>query len=206
MSSRLKFLFGLAAYTVVLRLMPYFVLTNHDHTTNPIAAYYPWNFMPLMALCLYSGATVKNRFLAVATPLIAQFATDAGILAFTGKYSNGFPNEIWAVYVSYILAVFLGAGLWQRSWPLRAVDALGRGILGEVIFFVVTNFAYFTVQTEHPHTAAGLITCYIAAIPFAGRAFLSTMFYSVLFFSPAAERAAGETLHSPDPLNQAQLP
>jgi hypothetical protein len=198
MPSRQKLLFGMVMFTVVLRLLPYLILQNHDHTTYPMAWFYPWNFMPLTALCLYSGATVANRWRSLAIPMFVLLFSDLCIWATTGDYRTAFPTDGWSVFVCYLLAVLLGQGLDKRSGPLKAFDALGRGILAEVIFFVVTNFAYFLVQTDYPHTSAGLIACYVAAIPFCVRSFLSTMFYSVLFFSPLTEMSAG-TSRQPQP-------
>ncbi len=191
MPSRMKFLIGLVAFTVVLRLLPY-LLTTYDAVINPSAYYYPWNFIPLTAVCLYSGAYVADRRWAVVLPLLALLISDLGIWAFTGHFSMGFPSDRWSAYVCGLITVFLGSGLASRAWPLRAFDALGRGMLAEVIFFAVSNFAYFVVQTDLPHTPAGLIACFVAAIPFAGKSFASTAFYSVLLFSPLAIRAAGQ--------------
>ncbi len=191
MPPRLKFLVGLVSFTVVLRLLPY-ILTAYDQTVDPGVIFYPWNFMPLMAFCLYSGAYVADKRWSMVPPLLALFISDLGIWAATGQFSRAFPSDSWTVYVCHMITVLLGSGLNQNAWPARGFNALCRGMLAETIFFVVTNFAYFCGQTDLPHTATSLVACYVAAIPFAGRSFVSTAFYSVLLFSPLAVRAASQ--------------
>ena len=60
---------GLIAFTVVLKLLPY-AIKSDDVQVDPGAIYYPWNFMPLTALCLYSGAYVTNRRWSIGLPLL----------------------------------------------------------------------------------------------------------------------------------------
>ena len=192
MPARTKFVRGLVAMTAALRLTPY-LLTAYDAKVDPTVLFYPWNFMPLMALCLYSGAYVTNRRLSVVLPILALLISDLGIWAVTGEFSWAFPSDRWSAYVCNTIAIFMGRGLSSRTWPVRGLDAFGRGIAAEVLFFIVTNFAYFTVQSDLPHSLSGLVACYVAAIPFAWKSFASTAFYSVLLFSPVAVRAAGES-------------
>lgn len=188
MSSRLKFLLGLFMFTIVLRLLPY-MLTNYDANHDSSAVFYPWNFSPLMAVCLFSGAFMADRRMRFGLPLLALLVSDLGIWAVTGQFSWAFPSDRWSAYVCTAIAVLLGQGLNRQSGASRAVAAVGRGVFAEVLFFVVTNFVYFWTQTAAPHAAAGLVACYVAAIPFAGKSFASSIFYSFLLFSPLADRA-----------------
>jgi hypothetical protein len=207
MPARAKFLIGLVVFTVVVRVLPA-LLTHYDVKLDSSVIFYPWHFMPLMAVCLYSGATMTDRRYAIGMPLLALIASDLVLWLITGQSFWTVPMAGWSpagafcmatlsFLVSafcYVIAIYLGKGVNRRPWPLRGLDAFGRGMLSEAIFFLLTNFVYFLSQTtDHPHTAAGLIACYVAAIPFAGRSFASTAFYSVLLFSPLAVRASGET-------------
>lgn len=185
MSSAVKFLCGLVVFTIVLRLTPY-VLTKYDVHVASSTMFYPWNFLPLTAACLYAGAYISDRRFQIGLPLLALLISDIGIWGLTGQFAWGFPSDRWAVYVCFMITIALGSGLGRRAWPLRSMDAFARGMLAETIFFVVTNFAYFLVQNDLPHTSEGLITCYLAAIPFAGKSFASTAIFSLLLFSPLA--------------------
>lgn len=192
MTSRVKFLVGLMAFTIVLRLIPY-VLTNYDIKLDPQAIFYPWNFSPLMAISLYAGATISDRRLRFGLPLLTLILSDLAIWAVTGEFSWAFPSGYWSSYLCNMIAVLMGTGLRQLNGTSRMVAGIGCGISAEVIFFVVTNFVYFWTQTDLPHTLAGLNACYIAAIPFATKSFQSTLFYSALLFSPLLNRSEQKT-------------
>ncbi len=187
MSSRVKFLLSLFSFTIVLRLLPY-VLTNYDVKLDSSVVFYPWNFSPMIAVCLYSGAFMSDRRMRFGLPLLALLVSDLGIWAVTGEFSWAFPGDRWAAYLCTAFAVVIGQGLSRRSEALRPVAAVACGLFAEVLFFVVTNFVYFWTQTAAPHTTAGLVACYFAAIPFAKTSFVSSIFYAFLLFSPLADR------------------
>jgi hypothetical protein len=176
---------GLVVFTIALRLVPY-ALNSYNFHLNPSVMLYPWNFVPLMSVSLFCGAYVADRRWALGLPLVAQFIHQVAIWMLTGKLEWAFQQDSWSIYLCYALAVFFGQGLNAKPWPMRGLQAVGRGLFCEAVFFVVTNFAYFLVQTKLPRTTAGLVECYGEAIPFALKAFASTAFYSLLLFSPLA--------------------
>ena len=185
MSSAVKFLTGLVVFTIVLRVMPY-VLTEYNLNVTSTTLFYPWNFVPLTAACLYSGAYVSDRRFRIGLPLLALLISDLGIWGVTGQFAWAFPPDRWAAYVCLMLTILMGTGLARRTWPSRSLDAFARGMSAEAMFFIVTNFAYFLVQNDLPHNVQGLLTCYLAGIPFAGKSFASTAIFSILLFSPLA--------------------
>ena len=205
MPARWKFLAALMTFTVILRLLPYvlpsvlpYLMANYDATLDASVIFYPWNFSPMMAISLYAGATLADRRLRFSLPLLTLLLSDLGIWAVTGQFGWAFPDGYWSSYLCNAIAVVLGAGLGHQTGSVRTLFAVGTGIVAETLFFVVTNFVYFLIQTDLPHTAAGLLACYVAAIPFAGRSFASTAFYSSLLFSPLAMKAnAGSQATSP---------
>ncbi|HEY0983357.1 MULTISPECIES: DUF6580 family putative transport protein [unclassified Schlesneria] len=183
----MKFLLGLVAFTIVLRVVPY-VLTSYDIKTDSNAFFYPWNFSPLMAVCLYSGAYMNDRRSRFGLPLLALLGSDLAIWAATGQFSWAFPSDRWCAYLCNVIAVVMGAGLNRQTGLSRVASAVRQGVFAEVLFYVVTNFAYFYTQTTPPHTAAGLMACYVAALPYVKYSLLSTLFYSAVLFSPLADR------------------
>jgi hypothetical protein len=189
MSSRIRFLMSLIAFAVLLRLIPY-VFTTYDLKLGTSTLFYPWNFSPMMAISLFAGASALNWRLRFALPLLMLFISDLGIWCLTGQFDWGFPADRWSAYVCSLVAVLLGSGLNQKSAGIRPFAAVGRGLFAEAMFFVVTNFAYFCSQSNLPHDVSGLVACYVAAIPFAGRSFASTAFYSLLLFSPLTAPAS----------------
>jgi hypothetical protein len=60
-------------------------------------------------------------------------------------------------------------------------------VIGSIQFFVFTNlFEWWAGIPAYPHTLAGLIECYTAALPFFGRTLLADLFYSGVLFTAYA--------------------
>ena len=74
----------------------------------------------------------------------------------------------------------------RRSW-LRIA---GAGLASAVVFFLVSNFGVWATGggTYYPHNAAGLIDCYVQAIPFFRNTLVSMAIFLPLLFSPLALR------------------
>ena len=133
---------------------------------------HPWNFTPVGAMALFSGAILKDRRLAFAFPLLALFAGDL----FVGFYKLGL---MLLVYASFLLSVFIGRFLQGRRTVLRISAGT---LLGSAQFFVVTNFAVWALGSSYPRTFAGLTACYAAGVPFFWNTLAGDAFYAALFF------------------------
>ncbi len=131
---------------------------------------HPWNFTPVGAMALFSGAVLKDRRLAFIFPLVALFAGDVFI---------GFHNLLPIVYASFLVNVAIG--LWLRDRRTVARITLAT-LLGAIQFFIVTNFAVWQFLSGFPHTASGLAACYIAGIPFFWNTLAGDAVYAALLF------------------------
>jgi len=113
---------------------------------------HPPNFTPIGALALFGGAFYADRRMALALPLLALLLSDLAI---------GLHLLMPVVYASFACNVLLGR--WLRHhwgvWNLAAVT-----LLGSIQFYLTTNFACWLMA--YPHTFAGLIDCYVKALPF----------------------------------------
>jgi hypothetical protein len=131
---------------------------------------HPWNFTPIGAMALFSGAILKDRRLAFLFPLLALFAGDIFI---------GFHKLIPIVYASFLINVTIG--LWLRD--RRTVTRISLAtLLGAIQFFLVTNFAVWQFLGGYPHTAPGLLACYIAGIPFLWNTLAGDALYTGVLF------------------------
>ena len=135
---------------------------------------HPWNFTPIGAMALFSGAMFRDRRVAFLFPLIALFAGDLFV---------GFHRLIPVVYASFLLSVCIGTGLANRRGILRVG---GDVFLGALQFFLITNFAVWQLFGTYPHTPTGLAACYIAGLPFFGNAIAGDALYATLFFGTFA--------------------
>jgi hypothetical protein len=131
---------------------------------------HPWNFTPVGALALFSGAVLKDRRLAFLFPLVALFAGDLFI---------GFHKLIPMVYASFLMNVAIG--LWLRERRTVARISLAT-LLGAIQFFLVTNFAVWQFLSGYPHTPSGLLACYIAGVPLFWNTLAGDAAYAVLLF------------------------
>lgn len=190
--------FSLAAGLVVLgatiRLLPYVLhavgVTNvYDPTSMP------WNVAPMGAICLFGGACLVDRRWAFLVPLITMVVSDLGIALLMGDWAFGFHALTPVVYGSF--AVMVWAGTWLRGplqnaqQPLRRIATIaGVGLAGEFMFFLVTNFANWALQEFmpiemprlYPYTPAGLVACYVAAIPFFQKSLIGLAVYGPALF------------------------
>jgi hypothetical protein len=131
---------------------------------------HPWNFTPVGAMALFSGAIIRDRRIAFFFPLLALFAGDI----FIGLY-----NLMPIVYASFLVSVAIG--FWLRN--RRSVGPIAAATLfGAVQFFLVTNFAVWAVGLSYPRTGAGLVACYVAGIPFFWNTLAGDAVYAGLFF------------------------
>ena len=131
---------------------------------------HPWNFTPIGAMALFSGAVLRNRRLAFLFPLLALFIGDIFV---------GFHKLMPFVYASF--AVNIAIGLW-----LRDRRTIGRISLvtfaGAVQFFLVTNFAVWLYFDTFPKTQAGLAACYITGLPLFLNTLAGDSIYAALLF------------------------
>jgi len=131
---------------------------------------HPWNFTPVGAMALFSGAVIRDRRLALLFPLLALFAGDI----FIGLY-----KLMPIVYASFLVSVAIG--FWLRS--RRSIGPIAAAtFFGAVQFFLVTNFAVWAVGLFYPRTGAGLVACYVAGIPFFWNTLAGDAVYAGLFF------------------------
>ncbi|MFT6815675.1 MAG: hypothetical protein ACJAZ3_001585 [Sphingobacteriales bacterium] len=114
----------------------------------------PLNFTPIAAIALFAGAMLKNKKLAYVMPIMVLFATD---------FFFGLHSTMWAVYLGFILIVFIGRNHVQG---MKLQKIISGSVMGSLLFFLLTNFAVFIEGTLYPISTEGLISCFTAAIPF----------------------------------------
>lgn len=148
---------------------------------------HPPNFTPIGAMALFGGALLGRRALAFAAPL--------GALALSDIVLGGYPGMAFT-YAGVALAVCVGWLLAGRVSPLRVG---GAAVASAVLFFLVSNFGTWVATDLYPHTAAGLVACFVAAIPFFQYTLAGDLAFSSLLFGgfallerhwPALRRAA----------------
>jgi hypothetical protein len=105
--------------------------------------------------------------LSIIAPLGALLVSDL----FIGFYDM---RIMLAVYVSFALMGFIG--LWLRTHKAFFNTITGT-LVGSLLFFLITNAAVWLFGTMYPHTFAGLMQSYVAAIPFFRNTIAGDLFY-----------------------------
>lgn len=145
---------------------------------------HPPNFSPVEAIALFAGAYFASRSWAILVPLAGMLISDLALaLAHGGLYIEHLASmSSLAVYLCILLTTLLGFGMRGK---VNGARVLGYSLAGSVLFFVVTNFAVWLTAGAVPGymaCQAGLLPCYIAAVPFFKWTLLGTLFYAALLF------------------------
>ena len=150
---------GLVALGVAARLLPH----------EP-------NFTPIAASTLFAATVLRTRVLAFAVPVLAMLVSDAVI---------GFDSSALTltIYAMFILPAFVAFMPDRVRVPGMFVPAI---IAYSLLFFAVTNLAVWAFGGLYPLTAAGLATCYAAALPFLPQAVIGDLFWAAVLFGGAA--------------------
>src|SRR4030095_2454209 len=131
---------------------------------------HPPNFAPITALALFSGANFSREWLAFVIPLSALLLSDVVL---------GFYRQMWIVYGSFCLIASIGLLLRNRT---SANTVAGASLVSSLLFFFLTNLCVWVFGSLYPKTAEGLVTCFVAALPFLQNTIMGDGFYAVLLF------------------------
>lgn len=148
----LAYVGGVVLFAALYRLLPH-----------------PANFVPISALALFGGAHLNKRY-ALVVPLAAMIFSDL-FLGFSGI-------TIW-VYASFLLIGLIGLSLRRH---LTVTKLAASTLASSLLFFGITNFGVWLTTTLYSKDLMGLVTCFIAALPFFRNTLLSDALFTGLFF------------------------
>jgi hypothetical protein len=136
-----------------------------------------WNLTAVGAVCLFGGAYFQRRWLAFGVPLAALAISDVFLQIFV--YPEFGPN--YFKYVCFALTVPLGFLLRGRT---RILPVGAAAVGATALFFLLSNFEvwYSGHGNRYPLTPAGLLACYIAALPFSLNMLYGNLLFSGLLF------------------------
>ena len=136
---------------------------------------HPWGFTPVAAALLYFGARGSRRQLWV--PFGLMIASDVLLNKFVYAYPLGWDQPVvWAWYAAILL---LGTQLHETSGWLRVA---GAALASSVSFFILSDLAVWAFGTMYPKTWSGLVSCYVAALPFFRRGLAGDMLFTAVMF------------------------
>jgi len=118
------------------------------------------NVTPLAGAAIAAGAVFPSPLVAATVPLVALGISN---LVLPG-YGSSVGSLVMAAVVYAALAWPVLMGGWVRKG--RWLTVLGAALASSLVFFLTTNFAYWCLSSDYPHTVAGLLACYAAGLPF----------------------------------------
>eukprot|EP00825_Cyclidium_porcatum_P016747 TRINITY_DN19678_c0_g1_i1.p1 TRINITY_DN19678_c0_g1~~TRINITY_DN19678_c0_g1_i1.p1 ORF type:complete len:277 (-),score=16.54 TRINITY_DN19678_c0_g1_i1:34-864(-) len=147
---------------------------------------HPYNFSPICAMALFGSAYLNNRYYCYIIPIASMWISD--LLLNNIIYAAYFDHFIWfydgaiVTYAAFLLISLLGRSILHNKIALLRLFC--TSILSSIIFFLISNFGVwlFSSMLPYPHTFGGLISCYIAGIPFFRNTLLGDFFYIFLMF------------------------
>ena len=157
-SDKSLLLYGLVLLAVLSRLIPH-----------------PANFTPVAALGVFAGAYISDRRFWL-VPLVAIFVSDI----FIGFYH---PLAMLFVYSGFAASAVIGRILLLENRNIVLLG--GSAVLSATIFFIVSNLGVWLAGLYYPLTLAGLVECFVLAIPFFGNTLSGDLFYVACLFGIA---------------------
>lgn len=141
---------------------------------------HPWNFTGITALAIFAGVLSKDNKTLFLAPLLALFISDMII---------GFHSTMIATYLGFAIVGFLSVVLHNEKQIRYSENNLLKqsGILslmaisGSFIFFAISNLGVWLSSGMYELSFAGLVQCFIAALPFLDNQLAGDLFYSFIF-------------------------
>lgn len=118
-----------------------------------------YNFTPIIAMSLFSGAVLKNKAYAYILPLAAYLLSDIYLQLTAGSGFYGISQSF--VYGGMALVVLLGTFMKKNS----VLRVLGFSVGGALLFWLISNFGVF-LGGYWGTGLSGLGTTYLMALPF----------------------------------------
>jgi len=141
------------------------------------------DFTPVAAIAIFSGAYLNKKY-ALLVPLCLMIASDIFL---------GFHNVIPFTWGAFALVAVLGFRI-KNNKSIASIFV--TSLLSASFFYIVTNFGVW-LMGWYPRTWAGLINCYVMALPFFRNFTVATLAYSFVFFGAyelVARRVKGTKL------------
>ena len=121
-----------------------------------------WNVTPMAGIAIAAGAVFTNPLVAASVPLVALAL---GNLVLPGYGSTAMAAVVCAATVwPVVLGRWLTPAEGRKAGQWIAIA--GSALASSLAFFLTTNLAHWWLTSDYPHTASGLVACFVAALPF----------------------------------------
>ena len=127
---------------------------------------FPANFTPLLACAVFLPFMTDNKYIQILLPVSILIVTDP----FLGLYSSMPVVYLCVISTSLITRLF-------SEYNFK--NMIISGVSGVLVWHILVNFSVWYTGINN----VSLISTYLAAIPFDFRLMVSTIIFSILFYS-----------------------
>jgi hypothetical protein len=119
-----------------------------------------YNVTPFAGAAIAAGAVFSSPMVAASVPVAALAISNLALPGY-GLSGGGFLMAA-VIYAAISWPVLMG-GMVRNG---RLATVVGGALASSLVFFLSTNFAHWCLSNDYPHTAAGLLSCFAAGLPF----------------------------------------
>ncbi len=131
---------------------------------------HPPNFTPIISASIIGGYLFKKVNISLFIVLSSMILSDLFI---------GFHKTIFFTYLSLFIIIVIFSRI---NNIINKKNLFLFGIIGSLIFFLISNFGVWLVGDLYEKNLTGLISCYLLAIPFLKNSILSTIIFLYLVY------------------------
>jgi hypothetical protein len=142
------------------------------------------NFAPVAALALFAGYYFRSPAAALCVPL--------GVMTISDLFLGGYQWQMMTLVYGMLAAPVALRGLLRRyldvsyGGPGHAAGAaaglIACSLGASLAFFFATNLGTWVWSGMYDHSSAGLLSCYVQALPFFRYTLTGDLFFAVVLF------------------------
>ncbi len=137
------------------------------------------NFTPIGAIAMFGGCYFKNRWKALLLPLLTLWISDLFLNYFVYYHAwRWFYDGFAYTYASFALMVVIGRFI--KTVNIRSV--LLAGLSSALLHWIITDFGVWLDGRIYPMDSAGLIACYVAALPYLQNMLIGNLVFGAIMF------------------------
>lgn len=144
---------------------------------------HPANFAPIAGMALFGAVYFNKRFWAFLIPVLSMWISD--LLLNNVIYGAYFDHFVWfyqGCYWTYGAFVLIGLMGMVTLKKIKVKNLILASMSASIVFFVVSNFGVWVSTTMYPENFSGLVSCYIAGLPFFKNTLLGDLVYTGVLF------------------------
>jgi hypothetical protein len=137
------------------------------------------NFTPVGAMALFGGNYFSDKWKAYLFPLFTLWLSDVLLSYFVyfHEWRLFYGGFLWT-YSSFAFMVLIGSRIQKAS----AKNIVMAGIAAALIHWIISDFGVWMGGRLYPKTWEGLLTCYIAAIPYMKNMLIGNLVFGGIMF------------------------